>query len=120
MKKILLLTMMLIALPMAWADSTSDFQQGYANAQINLGNMYHDGRGVMRDDVAAVKWYRLAAKQGDAAAQNSLGFMYAKGIGVGQNKILAYKYWRKAATQGNSTASKNLDILCKESPWACR
>ena len=41
-------------------------EQGYAEAQSNLGVMYNNGRGVPQDDAEAVKWYRLAAEQGYA------------------------------------------------------
>jgi len=39
-------------------------EQGYYNAQNNLGVMYDSGRGVPQDYKTAVKWYRLAAEQG--------------------------------------------------------
>ena len=35
-----------------------------ALAQNNLGVMYSEGRGVVRDDADVVWWYRLAAEQG--------------------------------------------------------
>ncbi len=38
-------------------------EQGNADAQSLLGAMYAEGNGVPRDYKAAVKWYRLAAKQ---------------------------------------------------------
>ena len=47
--------------------------QGYANAQYNLGIMYANGSGVPEDDVKAVKWFRLADEQGLDLAQNNLG-----------------------------------------------
>ena len=31
-----------------------------------------------------------------------------------------YKYYMKAAKLGNLNAQKNLNIMCKESPWACK
>jgi len=31
-----------------------------------------------------------------------------------------YKYYMKAARLGNIAAQKNLNIMCKESPWACK
>ena len=37
--------------------------QGFASAQINLGNMYQDGRGVPQDAVLAHMWYSLASTQ---------------------------------------------------------
>ncbi len=54
-------------------------EQGDASAQYSVGDMYFEGRGVSRDNVQAVKWYRLAAKQGYTCAQCSLGFMYKEG-----------------------------------------
>ena len=37
-------------------------EQGYADAQGNLGTMYFNGRGVQQDYAEAVKWTRRAAK----------------------------------------------------------
>ena len=49
-------------------------EQGYANAQTNLGmDVPMNGRGVPRDGEAAVKWYRLAAEQGDAESSDQAG-----------------------------------------------
>ena len=36
------------------------------------------------------------------------------------DKIKSYQYFIKAAKLGDTQAQKNLDILCKESPWACK
>ena len=41
---------------------------GDAQAQVNLGQLYFDGRGVPFDPVQAYKWFKLSANQG-----NSLG-----------------------------------------------
>src|SRR5258708_846048 len=57
-------------------------EQGYANAQTNLGIMYDEGRGVPKDYAAAAEWLREAAEQGDALAQSDLGDMYDMGRGV--------------------------------------
>ncbi|MBP6950843.1 MAG: sel1 repeat family protein, partial [Alphaproteobacteria bacterium] len=54
-------------------------------AQIKLGRMYEEGRGVggrsEANDVIAVGWYRQAAEKEDARAQNNLGWMYMEGRG---------------------------------------
>jgi uncharacterized protein len=55
--------------------------QGYAKAQYNLRNMYHNGSGVPEDAKEVLKWYRLAADQGYAKAQYNLGNMYHNGWG---------------------------------------
>ena len=39
---------------------------GDAEAQYNLGVMYDNGQGVVKDKDEAVNWYRRAAEQGHA------------------------------------------------------
>jgi len=43
-------------------------EQRHAQAQVNLGIMYSQGRGVPKDSVQAYRWYTLAASQGDDLA----------------------------------------------------
>ncbi len=43
-------------------------EQGHAQAQVNLGIIYSQGRGVPKDSVQAYVWYTLAASQGDDLA----------------------------------------------------
>ena len=50
-----------------------------AYAQLQVGNMYDEGLGVIPDYAEAVRWYKMAAVQGDARAQNNLGLMYNMG-----------------------------------------
>ena len=85
--------------------------QGDADAQFNLGNMYYSGEGVPESDAEAVKWYRKAADQGMAAAQNNLGIMYANGKGVPENNALAYVWLSMAKTQGHAQAATKIDKL---------
>ena len=59
--------------------------QGHAESQTELGNMYRDGQGVAQDHAEAVRWYRKAVDQGNAAGQSKLGFMYYNGHGVAQD-----------------------------------
>lgn len=66
--------------------------------------MYEEGRGVAKDKVEAVKWYRKAAEQGEADGQYRLGEMYDKGLGVESNANEAVKWFRKAADNGNEKA----------------
>jgi len=40
-------------------------EQGDANAQINLGFMYYEGKGVPKNYIRAYAWCNLAASQGD-------------------------------------------------------
>ena len=85
-------------------------EQGDANAQVLLGFMYADGKGVPENDAEAVKWFRKAAEQGDAGGQHNLGSMYADGEGVLENDADAMKWVRKAAEQGYVSAQVRLGI----------
>ena len=98
-----------------WADDASDFretlqlaEQGVAEAQHNMGVMYHNGYGVRQDYAEAVKWFRRAAAQGYASAQYNLGVMYKNGRGVRQDDTEAVKWFRQAAAQGLAPAPYNL------------
>ena len=85
--------------------------QGNAQAQSNLGSMYHQGQGVLQDYAEALKWLRLAAAQGHAMAQFGLGVMYDQGQGVAQNYAEAVKWYRLAAAQGDAPAQSNLGMM---------
>jgi TPR repeat protein len=49
-----------------------------------------------------------------------LAVLYATGRGVPQNHRKAYKLMSDALNHGNVDAQHNMNIICKESPWACR
>jgi len=74
--------------------------QGNAEAQSALANMYHDGEGVDRDDQRAFFWMEKAARQGHPCDQRQLGQMYEHGVGVEQDHQAAALWCRKAADQG--------------------
>jgi hypothetical protein len=86
-------------------------EQGDPAAQFNIGLMYDNGRGVPKDDSAAVLWYRRAAEQGYAKAQFSLGSMYERGEGIAQDLSTAAKWFRRAADQRNAKARFRLGYL---------
>ena len=46
-------------------------EQGDADAQLNLGVMYANGKGVPQDFILAHMWFNLAAAQGDARARKN-------------------------------------------------
>ena len=82
--------------------------QNDARAQFFLGEMYANGRGVVKDDTQAVYWYHKAAEQGGATAQYNLGLTYANGSGVVKDDVQALYWYRKAAIQGDDSAQNNL------------
>ena len=92
---------------LTWYRKAAD--QGNAAAQVNLASMYLTGRGVVKNETEAGKWYRQAAGElrrtaelGDAAAQFSLGLMYANGRGIAKDETEAVKWYHKSADQGNA------------------
>jgi len=44
-------------------------EQGHADAQYNLGELYNKGRGVKKNKKIAQKWYKAAAEQGHVKAK---------------------------------------------------
>ena len=50
-------------------------ERGNAHAQVELGLMYAEGRGVAQDDAEAVRWYRSVADQGLGEARARLEAM---------------------------------------------
>jgi len=83
-------------------------EQGNAEAQYNIGQMYYKGKGALKDYKEAVKWYRKAAEQGSADAQYNIGQMYYEGDGVPKDYKEAVKWYRKAAEQGSADAQHSL------------
>lgn len=85
--------------------------KGDAEAQNNLGLMYHRGHGIIKDRAEAAAWFRMAAEQGHQRAQYNLGLSYHKGDGVPQDPAAALKWFRQAAEQGNAKAQNNLAVM---------
>ena len=92
-------------------DTRAAAERGDVRAQSELGVMYQNGRGVARDNVQAVAWYRKAADQGDAVGQFNLGLMYRQGLGVARDDAQAVSWYRKAADQGLAQAQYNLGSM---------
>ncbi len=96
----------------------------------NLGENYYNA-GILytfgekyKDHKKAFKMYKLSYDAGygkySSSVMTKIGYFYWQGWGIETNKILAYKYFLEGAKAGNQNAQGNLDILCKESPWACK
>jgi TPR repeat protein len=85
-------------------------EQGNADAQNHLGQMYRQGQGVPQDYAAAMKWYRKAAEQGYIPGQINLANMYEWDQGV-QDRAAAASWYRKAAEQGDARAQLELGLM---------
>ena len=88
--------------------------KGNSEVQLRLGVIYYNGRGVPRDFIQAMKYYRLAADQGDELAQFNLGLMYLDGEGVPKDDVEAAKWFRLAADQGFARAQRNLGYMYRD------
>ncbi len=86
-------------------------EQGNVNAQLKLGMMYTQGKGVLKDSKEAAHWFKKAALQGYSNAQFNLGVMYYQGEGVLQEYKKAAHWFKKAALQEDATAQYHLGIM---------
>jgi uncharacterized protein len=85
--------------------------QGNSLAQLKLAMMYRRGHGVTRDDIEALKWYRLAGIQGNISAQVNLALMHGRGQGTTKDYAESLKWFRLAADQGDSSAQFNIGTM---------
>src|SRR5512137_124447 len=83
-------------------------QNGNAQAQLAMGDLYYHGHGVKESDEEALRWYERAAGQGVADAQFLTGNMYAYGLGIPRSDVevdrKAAKWYFEAARQGHRDA----------------
>ena len=94
-------------------------EQGYADAQNNLGVCYETGAGVPKDLVQAASWYRKAAEQGQTIAQYNLGVCYKNGTGVPKDAAQAAAWYRRAANQGDADAQSTVWAVSMKTAPAC-
>ncbi len=85
--------------------------KGNAEAQLALGNMYHNGQGVPKNYKEAISWTKKAAEQGNADAQFNLGLIYGNGQGVPKNEAEEVRWYKKAAKQGLAEAQFILGVM---------
>jgi GAF domain/Sel1 repeat/PilZ domain len=85
--------------------------QGDADAQWQLGTLYHDGLLVPQDDAQAVQWFQRSAEQGYVRAQATLGSYYWAGRGVRQDYSKAYFWSQLALAQGDQNSKLLLEGL---------
>ena len=57
-------------------ESRSKAQHENVDAEYELGLKYYNGQGVSKNNVEAMKYFKIAAEQGHADAQYKLGRMY--------------------------------------------
>lgn len=91
-----------MAFPPAGTKDLSTLQtqanQGIAEAQNGLGELYAKGKGMPQDYAQARAWYEKAAAQGHPHAQNNLAELYFAGLGGPQDLVRAYMWVNLAAS----------------------
>lgn len=84
---------------------------GLVEAQVILGQMLLDGRGIARDPVGAAGWFSAAAGAGYPPAINMLGRCHECGWGMPANFEAAALLYHKAARLGLDWAQFNFANL---------
>ncbi|MBC7994506.1 MAG: sel1 repeat family protein, partial [Rhizobacter sp.] len=74
-------------------------QQGNAEAQTQVGEMYERGIGTVPDHATAATWYAKASQQGDSRALINLASLHERGLGVKRDPLLAARLFRQASGQ---------------------
>ena len=111
MHRTLILVFMLTAAALSHADDatalrdlTTKAEKGDAAAQVALAIRLRDGKGVAKDDAAAMQWAHRAADAGNADAQDFVGHAYLRGAVVKRSTEVAFGYFKAAAEQSAMAA----------------
>jgi TPR repeat protein len=81
-------------------------EQGHADAQYGLFQIYSQGLHVTPDLERAMRWLQLAARQGHPAAAFNLGLAYLRGEGVEQDLIQAWLWFSRAEQKKFASADR--------------
>lgn len=73
---------------------------GNPRAEVALGIMYLDGKGVTRNPARGAALVGRAAARGLPAAEAALGGIYASGVGLPRSYASAARWYRRAAVAG--------------------
>ena len=87
-------------------------ENGYTEAQKNMGEYYYYGSfGCRRDMKEAIKWYEMGAKSNEPTCVFTLGLIYEEGDGVQKNILKAADWYQKGAQAGIPSCLYNLGKL---------
>jgi TPR repeat protein len=87
---------------------------GNPSAELLVGLEYLEGKGVPKNEAAAIDWLSRAAAKGQPVAQYDLGALYADGRGVRADAVQAFQWFGAAALRGNRRAMHFLAIAYAE------
>lgn len=71
-------------------------EEGDAEAQLSVGEIFEKGLGTEPNYEVAIFWYQKAAEQGNKSALFNLATLYEQGLGVEKDKLKAINYYRQA------------------------
>ena len=84
---------------------------GYAQAQVDLMNIYAEGKYVPECPQLCIEFAQKASLQGHPEALFMLAICLIKGYGTKKNKVKAKEFLKMAADRGNSDAIEILKSL---------
>ena len=99
---------------MEWLKKAETVQQqeDSAYASLLIGQMYHDGEGVKKDNTKAMQYYKKAAAKGSTYAMIRIGYMYVeKEVSQRRDFAKAMEWYKKAAALGSSYAMYCVGVL---------
>jgi TPR repeat protein len=85
--------------------------QSIVEAQVLLGQILLNGRGISKDLPLALNWFRIAARSGNAMALNMLGRCLEHGWGCSADAATAAQHYRTATHAGLDWGMYNLANL---------
>jgi TPR repeat protein len=89
-------------------------EQGNVDSMLALGNLYYyGGRGLPRDQVQALRYFRMAGSAPNFHASGQMGVanMLLKGEGTEKNTTAAVEWYEKSAAQNHTRALNGLGYL---------
>jgi TPR repeat protein len=89
-------------------------ESGNAYVMFRLGRLYANGIGVARDDVEAVRWYRMGASAGNLNATTALALALIEGRGATKDEQEGLRLLRAAAEKDNHEALHRLGVILSQ------
>ncbi|HZU97859.1 MAG TPA: serine/threonine-protein kinase [Planctomycetota bacterium] len=87
---------------------------GEKNGKLHFGILLRDGRGVAKDEAAALALFLEIAEAGSTWGMVEAGFMYQLGRGVEKDEAKARLWYRKAMDAGQPAGALKLAFLVAE------
>ena len=95
-----------------WFSKSAD--QGNADAEWRVADLYAAGEGVVKDVHASLYWLRKAAENGQPQAEVVLGMNYRDGRNVERDPQKAFDWFLRAAKQGHVDAQVSVAQMYEE------